>query len=103
MKFDKKCQEFVDWPDPMYPCIIVNIGSGVSAPWTCDGGLGWIGGVGAAGSVCVPYAVNPKPQLGPLSPHKPTATNPTESLPREKSPWPLRAPANGLWTSEVGV
>ncbi|CAE7587111.1 PANK2 [Symbiodinium natans] len=23
-------KEFVDWPDPMYPCIIVNIGSGVS-------------------------------------------------------------------------
>ena len=21
-------QEFVDWPDPMYPCIVVNIGSG---------------------------------------------------------------------------
>ena len=25
----QKSQEFVDWPDPMYPCIIVNIGSGV--------------------------------------------------------------------------
>lgn len=23
-------QEFVDWPDPLYPCIVVNIGSGVS-------------------------------------------------------------------------
>jgi len=23
-------QEFVDWPEPMYPCIVVNIGSGVS-------------------------------------------------------------------------
>ena len=28
-------QEFVDWPEPMYPCIVVNIGSGAFVNFYC--------------------------------------------------------------------